>query len=767
MPNKCIYCGSFDLKEEEDRSKPPVTFIPRPMYPKKFTCKKCRKSFSKEQMDNPSASADGAEAQPETSAKAETTPAQGSFSREPAAAPTHGPATKPATAGFSSESHKSPGFSSSPAPSRPSSFATLESDAAPVPPQEKKSYMQIMKEKQQYQSQQFQDTIAAEQQAAKPAAKPATKPATQPAGGPVARPADGPVLKPAGGPVLKPAGGPVLKPAGGPVARPAGGPVMKPVGMKPPAPEPAAPTEALPAELPDLEALPDLPPIEASAPEVPQPEQQAEQPPAEQEAIEPAAPALAPAKPAGLAPPSQPGAPVMKPAGGPVMKPVGMKPPVKPAGGPVVKPAGMKPPVKPAGGLVVKPAGMKPPAPAAPAPSAFQSFEVPAPKYVPPVLANEPTDTAAPAFSPATPSISNRLQQLLGALEKVLGNLSWPQDKKDMLKQELVSLPEDEQITFLEQLGVEIPPEHEAHAVPVPTAPAIHVPVAPAVPAPVAYAPVAPSPVVPAPVAHVPAVPVPNMPSMISPPMKPIVAMKPPVSPPVQVPGGMPGHPVVKPAGMKPPIKPPVAVPGPAVVKPAGVNPPVKPAMKPSAAAVDLFNNIDQQIEQTVSGEFDLDNFLDTGLELNFPDPDVPAPMPRPFVPPPAPVGEAENGATKPLIKVSQISTKVEKKTDADLKREEERQRAQSATESSLVYMRLLAFEKACSIPKTFKLADFSKMLKDLDQQNLANFIVAVNNDFIIAYDDEKKQIVVSEISGPEMEFLARQFEKWMRFGRL
>jgi transposase-like protein len=57
---KCIYCGSFDLKEEGDRSKPPISFVPRPIYPKKYTCKKCRKTFTKEQMDNPPAAADGA-----------------------------------------------------------------------------------------------------------------------------------------------------------------------------------------------------------------------------------------------------------------------------------------------------------------------------------------------------------------------------------------------------------------------------------------------------------------------------------------------------------------------------------------------------------------------------------------------------------------------------------------------------------------------------------------------------------------------------------
>ncbi len=55
MSKKCIYCGASGVKEEEDRSKPPVSFIPRPVYPKIYHCKKCNKSFTKEHMEDTSA----------------------------------------------------------------------------------------------------------------------------------------------------------------------------------------------------------------------------------------------------------------------------------------------------------------------------------------------------------------------------------------------------------------------------------------------------------------------------------------------------------------------------------------------------------------------------------------------------------------------------------------------------------------------------------------------------------------------------------------
>ncbi|MEX2725872.1 MAG: hypothetical protein Q6353_001355 [Candidatus Sigynarchaeum springense] len=751
MPNKCIYCGSFDLKEEEDRSKPPISFVPRPIYHKKYTCKKCRKSFSKEDMDNPPPVSGGTDAPPETA------PA-----REPAVAASPGQMAKPASGGFSSDSYVSPGLSSSPATIQRTGFAIADSESGSKPPQEKKSYMQIMKEKQQYQAQQFQSTMAAEQVATKPAAKPAPKPAPSPAGGPVTKPAP----------------------------KPAGGPVIKPAGAKPPAPAPAVPAaEALPAELPELEALPDLPPVTPPTSDGPQASPGAEEMSTISEFSTPPPDPPAPAF-QKVEAPAPPPAPVIKPAfqtveaaeqqSAPAMKPAGMKPLQKPAGGPVMKPVGMKPPVKPAGGPVMKPPGMKPPAPSAPVPSAFQTIEAPAPKYVPPVPVNEPMVQAAPGIPMPGQAPGSRLQQLLSALDNVLSSLAWPQEKKDMLKQELMNLPDDEQIAFLEQLGVEVSPVKEPAPAPAPVAP---IPAAPTVPAPAPVVPIAT-----APGPNPPVKPAGGMKPPVSPPVQPVVAMKPPVTVPAPVPA--PVHPPVKPAGgMKPAIKPPVAVPAQPVTKPAGMKPPVAPAssfavpgpptkppvapvVKPSAAAVGLFASIDQQIEQTMGGEFDLDKFLDTGLDLaapGVPPAQVAAPIPRiPAVAPkPAAIDAAENGVAKPAIKLSQISTKVEKKTEEDIKREEERHKAQAATESSLVYMRLLAFEKACSVPKTYKIADFCKILKDIDTQTVADFITAVDNDFIIKYDSDKAQVIVSEISGPEMEILSRQFEKWLRFGRL
>ncbi|MHA1681593.1 MAG: hypothetical protein ACTSUE_11335 [Promethearchaeota archaeon] len=50
MARHCPYCSSTDLKEEDDRSKSPISYIPKVIYPKKITCKMCWKSFSKEDM---------------------------------------------------------------------------------------------------------------------------------------------------------------------------------------------------------------------------------------------------------------------------------------------------------------------------------------------------------------------------------------------------------------------------------------------------------------------------------------------------------------------------------------------------------------------------------------------------------------------------------------------------------------------------------------------------------------------------------------------
>jgi len=761
-------------------------------------------------MENPSSAA-GAEAESEaanTVTAAPETPVTTNEHSTPTMA-TKTPVT--AAHGFSSETHeapapairKSPGFPSggftseapsthSVTPRRPTGFNTMES-APQAQPEEKKSYMQIMKEKAQFQSQQFESTEQSVATQTKPAVKPAPKPMAKPAA--------------AGGPVMKPAG---MKPAIKP-------PIQKPAGMAPPVPpqpvpEATAPETDAPVEpgvpvadasaLPELDALPDLPPVselasEAPVPEAPAPPEMGTAPPEESTQVEmPEAPApVAPVmpKPVGMIKPP------VKPSGtGPVMKPI-MKPMAKP-GAPVIKPAGIKPPVKPVmkpGGMkppVMKPAGMAPPAPVAPEvpeatpeaeqSSSFQSASTPAPdapkrggfSSLEETSAPQPEEKKTymqkmkeaqqyqsqqfaetthavepeikPAVAPSLPAAKSKLDLLKDSLNQFLMQLAWPQEKKDALMQELMNLPEAEQIVFLEQLGVEVP----------------------------APAPVAPAPAIPAPPIHAPAPPVPTMPRpgpgappIRAPPMAPPIGMKPPISPPVSVPAkpmvsppvAGPIKPPVKPAGIKPPVKPPVAMQGAPVMKP------VKPVVKPSAAAAGLFASIDQQIEQTVSGEFDVDDFL-KGLDEK---PAVAAPVPQipRLAPPASPVVDEQEGVSvlKPAIRLSQISTKVEKKSEEELKKEAERLKAQAASDSSLVYLRLLGFEKAASVGKAYKIADFCKMLKDLDHQAVIDFIKAVDNDMLISFDDDKQQVIVSELSGPELEIMNRQFEKWLRFGRL
>lgn len=610
-------------------------------------------------------------------------------------------------------------------------FATLES-APQQQPAEKKSYMQIMKEKSLYQAQQFESTMEVETKETKPAPKPAALKA-------------------------------VAKSAASQVAVKSAG---KPAGVKPPqklyVPEPVDEEEAIspPPEFPEeLPELPDLPSLEVEPGEATTPMPLVTTMPSETE--EPEAPVMRPVqKPAGMKPLIRP----------PVQKPAGMKPPVGP---PVQKPAGMKPPIKPP---IQKPAGMKPPIKP---PSQFQSVE--------------PATRAAPfpaAQAPAVPQ-GSRLDQLKQALTIVLNSLAWPDEKKDALMQELMSLPDDQQTDFLEQLGVEVP-------APAPTAqPVPQVPVA------------------------VPASMIPSMPDMQetyeTPPFEtvaPVTPMKMPAKPPVKPAGMKP----VKPAGIKPvkpsiaplvapagftvappvmkPIKPAKAA-KPAIVPPVVppeefIAPPVTQLVKPAAQpAGTFFESIDQEIEKTVGGEFELGKFLDADLakieEIEKPVvtkrgkgkvskkkaksmEEVPA-APVPPVAyaeevPAAPEAAPPSGQKLP-IKLSQISTKVEKKTAAELKKEEEKLKSLETSESSLVYMRLLGFEKLASVGKTYKLGDFCKTLKDIEPNVVIDFIKAVDNDMLIAFEENKGQVVVSDLSGPELEIMSRQFEKWLRFGRL
>src|SRR5271157_5222073 len=776
MPKQCPFCGSLDLKEDEDRSKPPISFVPRPIYLKKYTCKKCRKSFSKEQMENPASVS-----KPHEQEEAPAEPVEAKSKGMEATTP---PARKKGMAARLFEAEEStaePEPSPEPAAEAPGpralpsravkGFATLESSSEQQQPAEKKSYMQIMKEKSLYQAQQFESTMEVEAEETKPAPKPAPKPAVKPAAKPAA-------AKPAAS--VKP-----VKPAGAapPVPKPGAKPIQ---AQKPSVPEPegedefTSPPPELPKELPELPDLPSLEEASNEAALITSPVEAIEEPDTvvELPVQKPARMKPPVQKPAGMKPPVGP--PVQKragmkpPVGPPVQKPAGMKPPIqKPAGmkPPVQKPAGMKPPVQ-------KPAGMKPPIKP---PGQFQSFE--SPKRAAPI---PPVPTAAPQIS--------RLDQLKEALNIVLNQLAWPQEKKDALMQELVSLPEDQQTDFLEQLGVEVPAEAPV------SQPAPFVPEMPE-----SYE---------APPTEV-AVPVPPMRMPAKPPAKPagMKPMKPSIAPPVAPPGVIPAPPVMKPMkpakgarpAAVPPVLPPEKLAAPPVMKPAkpakGAKPAAVPPVLPpeglfvhpvakSASSNEslFFKDIDKEIEQTVGSEFDLGKLLEADLsktvETEAPAVTkrgkgkapkkkgkaeaIPVAIPEEEVPvAPAVPEAAPPGAPKGPIKLSQISTRVEKKSAAELKKEEDKLKEAASSESSLVYMRLLGFEKLASVGKTYKLGEFCKTLKDIEPQVVIDFVKSVDNDILIAYDENKGQVVVSDLSGPELEIMSRQFEKWLRFGRL
>nr|MDO8115859.1 hypothetical protein [Candidatus Sigynarchaeota archaeon] len=672
MSKKCPYCGSFDLKEEDDRSKPPVSYVPRPVYHKKYTCKKCRKVFSKEEMDNPQMVTEG-EGEATEQAGAESASVEGYQA-------TFAQISSGSTPSSGFASTNTPSSSSFPSQQASSGSGFFTTETGHAEPEEKKSYMDVMKEKQQYQAQQFQTTYG-------PGG--ATAPSPQ---GPK------PVVKPAAGvPPVKPGRmKPVIKPSGvKPVIKAPAPPVKAPAPhVKAPAP-PAAPSPAAPQmmeALPELDSLPELPSMDGvgSAPSVdvsPAPGFTAidpvHSPPMTAGPVAPAFESVAPPAPAMPKPATTPPA-SMKPAPGPVMKPVGTpvtKPPVKPSG--VVKPAGVKPMIKPP----IKP----------PARSGFQQVE-PAANHVPtmpgysgpvsPVPMSPVAPGPVPAFaSPQAPVLSKE-DQLRSMLHPLFAELGWQEEKRHALIEELVRLPPDQQEAFLKDLGIELPP---AQAAPAP------------VPAPVPIMPGFPAPVAPA--------------------VQPPVALKPAM-------GGI----------TKPPVKP--------GMKPA-VAPPVKP-MKPSSAA-GLFGLVDTAMNSAEN--FDVDAFLDSMDDTGIPAPSIPG------------IPDDSSVIKQPLAKL--IPTTVEKKTEEDLRREEERIKAAASTDSNLVYLRLLAFEKACNGQKSYKAGDLSKMLKDLDTEVLIGFIQALDNDILLAYDDGKKQVTVNDPAPAEIEFMSREFEKWLRFGRL
>jgi hypothetical protein len=131
---------------------------------------------------------------------------------------------------------------------------------------------------------------------------------------------------------------------------------------------------------------------------------------------------------------------------------------------------------------------------------------------------------------------------------------------------------------------------------------------------------------------------------------------------------------------------------------------------------------------------------------------------------------EAAAGKTKaqfaqPLTKL--IPTRVQKKSAADLKREADRLKEETSGNSGLVYLRLLAFEKALGGSNKYKLGEFCKMLKDIEPQTVIDFIKAFDNDMLIDYDEGKGQVFIGEPSEPEIAIMSRKFESWLRFGKV
>ncbi|MHA1890591.1 MAG: hypothetical protein ACTSYS_06355, partial [Promethearchaeota archaeon] len=204
---------------------------------------------------------------------------------------------------------------------------------------------------------------------------------------------------------------------------------------------------------------------------------------------------------------------------------------------------------------------------------------------------------------------------------------------------------------------------------------------------------------------------------------------------------------------------------------PAPVAPKV-PAPKtsaPSLKAVGLFSTFDEEIAEAMSDDLDIDSFLEEGLDLDLSEIETKGGKVSGAITPGA-VEAKPTKPAKPLLTKSiseLIPTKVLKKSEEELRKEQEELEKKMASDANLIYMRLLAFETAAQGNKKYKISEFSKILKDLEPDVIINFIKALDNDFIIDYDEKKKLVLINDPSPPELEIISREFEKWLRFGRL
>ena len=93
--------------------------------------------------------------------------------------------------------------------------------------------------------------------------------------------------------------------------------------------------------------------------------------------------------------------------------------------------------------------------------------------------------------------------------------------------------------------------------------------------------------------------------------------------------------------------------------------------------------------------------------------------------------------------------------------------RQQDEADGNRVYERVLEFDKAASGKKSYNIGEFCKMLNDVEPDMITGFIKEFDNDFLIDFDVNKQRVMFNDPSPPELEIMGREFEKWLRFGRL
>jgi hypothetical protein len=120
---------------------------------------------------------------------------------------------------------------------------------------------------------------------------------------------------------------------------------------------------------------------------------------------------------------------------------------------------------------------------------------------------------------------------------------------------------------------------------------------------------------------------------------------------------------------------------------------------------------------------------------------------------------------TKPLSEL--VPTTPEMKTEGQVKQEQAEIEKEIHTDKGKFNVRVVKFEEALAKNDSIEIKRFSKLLADLDEKAIIDFIKAFGNELLLAYDENSKKVFIKAPAKPEIHIIAQKFEKWLRFGKL